>query len=153
MIGTGYGGARTVGRKRGHTTSRASRDVQMRVKHGRAEVGGAATGQRNTKPDGPTSIKKLLTGAHEANLRLELCFALEKQSFGHTPSHDHSGHRADLWREFSQLVYDDRRNNEEAATLARRGGVPEGASEDDDDDDDDDEEDAAPPCDPKFYRD
>jgi hypothetical protein len=105
------------------------------------------------KPEGPTSIKRLLTGAHEANLRLELYYALEKKSFGHTPSHDHSGNRADLWREFGQLVYDNRRNNEEAATLARRGGVPEGASEDDDDDDDDDDEDAAPPCDPKFYRD
>ena len=104
------------------------------------------------KPEGPTSIKKLLTGAHEANLRLELYYALEKQSFGHTPSHDHSGNRAGLWREFCQLVHDDRRNNEEAATLTRRGGVPEGA-EDDDDDDDDDDEDAAPPCDPKFYRD
>ena len=116
--------------------------------------GGLESGKikKLAKPDGPTSIKQLLTGAHEANLRLELYYALEKQSFGHTPSHDHSGNRADLWREFGQLVYDDRRNNEEAATLARRGGVPEGA-EDDDDDDDDDDEDAAPPCDPKFYRD
>jgi hypothetical protein len=80
------------------------------------------------------------------------CRRPEKQGFGHTPSHDHSGNRAVLWREFCQLVHDDRRNNEEAATLTRRGGVPEGA-EDDDDDDDDDDEDAAPPCDPKFYRD
>jgi hypothetical protein len=116
--------------------------------------GGLESGKikKLTKPEGPTSIKKLLTGAHEANLRLKLYYALGNQSFGHTPSHEHSDQRTALWRTFCQLVYDDRLANEEAATLARRGGVPEGAS-DDEDDDDDEEEEAVPACDPKFYRD
>ena len=36
--------------------------------------GGLESGKikKLTKPEGPTSIKRLLTGAHEANLRLEL---------------------------------------------------------------------------------
>ena len=44
--------------------------------------GGLESGKikKLTKPEGPTSIKRLLTGAHEANLRLELYYALEKQS-------------------------------------------------------------------------
>jgi hypothetical protein len=43
--------------------------------------GGLESGKikKLTKPEGPTSIKRLLTGTHDANLRLEL--TLEKTSF------------------------------------------------------------------------
>ena len=107
---------------------------------------------RSLSKQGPTSIKKLLTVAHEGNLRMELYLALGKQAFGHTPSHDHSSDRAALWTSFCHLVHADRKANEEAATRDRHG-APDGASQDDEDDDDDDDDDAVPACDPKFYRD
>ena len=38
----------------------------------------------------PSTLPRLITVAHEAHLRLELFFALEKQRYGHDPSTEHT---------------------------------------------------------------
>jgi hypothetical protein len=116
--------------------------------------GGLESGKlRKLEKLGATSIRKLLTTAHEANIRMELYCALREQGYGHKPLHGNGELRIVLWKTFCGLVYGDRQANEEAATLARRSGVPDGAAQNDDDSDDDDDDDDDAACDPKFFRD
>ena len=51
--------------------------------------------KNTTKLKNRSTLPRLLTVAHEAHLRLELFFALEKQRYGHDPSTDRSYRKKD----------------------------------------------------------
>jgi hypothetical protein len=108
--------------------------------------GGVESGKiKYNEKRGPTTISKLLTMSHEANIRIELWFALEKQNYRHNPSTTHIGERKDEWLKCCNYVLEDRADNEEQATKERRGDCPVQHEESGDDDDEEDE------LDKKFY--
>ena len=109
--------------------------------------GGVESGKfkQNPRRD-PATVSDLLTVAHEAAIRSELYFALEKPCYRHDPSTDHGKVRRQEWKFFCDLVYDDRVQNEKNAAIARVGVVPAGAGSDDDDSDD------GETMDPKYFR-
>ena len=86
--------------------------------------GGVESGKfkQNPKRD-PATISDLLTVAHEAAIRSELYFALEKAGFRHDPSIEHGRLRHEEWKFFCDLVYEDRVNNEKNAWIARVGAL------------------------------
>jgi hypothetical protein len=94
---------------------------------------------------GPTTISKRLTIPHEASIRTELWFALEKQAFRHTPTTTHIDQRKTEWLKCCDYVFKDRADDEEQAAKDRRGDRP---AENEDSGDDDDEEDE---LDTKYY--
>jgi hypothetical protein len=101
---------------------------------------GVESGQlKQTTAQDPTSILNLLTIAHEANIRVELYFALKVQRYRHTPTDVQNVKRTKKWNTFCQLVKQDRAANEAAATQARlgAGGVGHNIEAGNDDDDDD----------------
>ncbi len=61
---------------------------------------------KNNRQRGPTSIRNLLTIAHEANIRLELHYNMQSQKTRNHPSHDHAKERKATWRVFMNLVYE-----------------------------------------------
>lgn len=107
---------------------------------------------KQTTEQDPTTISKLLTVAHEANIRVELYFALRSQRYRHTPADTQKIVRTKKWNTFCHLVKLDRAANEAAATQARlgAGGVGGHNGEDGDDDDDDDAANVET-IDPSFY--
>jgi hypothetical protein len=107
---------------------------------------------KQTTEQDPTTISKLLTVAHEANIRVELYFALRSQRYRHTPADTQKTKRTKKWNTFCHLVKQDRAANEAAATQARlgAGGVGGHNGEDGDDDDDDDAANVET-IDPSFY--
>jgi hypothetical protein len=108
--------------------------------------GGVESGKFKQNPRRePATISDLLTVAHEAAIRSELWFGLEKPGYRHDPSLDHGRLRKEEWIFFRDLVYEDRMNNEENATRARFGAVPASAGSDDDDSDD------GETIDPKYF--
>ena len=110
--------------------------------------GGVESGKFKHNPRRePATISDLLTVAHEALIRSELHFALEKSKNRHVGSIDHGKLRKDEWKVFRDLVWNDRKKNEVNAHLARGNDVTGGSPGSDDDDDDDDCE----TMDPKYY--
>ena len=112
---------------------------------------GVESGQlRNTTQKDPTSIRNLLTVAHEANIRVELFYALKSQRYRHTPTTAHGKKRTKKWNTFCHLVVQDRAANEAAATQARlAAGVVE---ENIDGDGEDMDVDAEPAINPLFFN-
>ena len=108
--------------------------------------GGVESGKfkQNPRRD-PATISDLLTVAHEAAIRSELYFGLEKPGYRHDPSLEHGRLRLEEWKFFRDLVYEDRIHNEKNATLARFGAVPASAGSDDDDSED------GETMDPKYF--
>ena len=110
--------------------------------------GGVESGKFKQNPRRePATISDLLTVAHEALIRSELHFALEKSKNRHVGSIDHGKLRKEEWKVFRDLVWNDRKKNEVNAHLARGNDVTGGSAGSDDDDDDDDGE----TMDPKYY--
>jgi hypothetical protein len=107
---------------------------------------------KQTTAQDPTTISKLLTVAHEANIRVELYFALRAQRYRHPPTLAQKIVRTKKWNTFCHLIKLDRAANEAAATQARlgAGGVGGHNGEDGDDDDDDDAANVET-IDPSFY--
>ena len=109
--------------------------------------GGVESGKiKYNEKRGPTTISKLLTMSHEANIRNEIWWALEKQNFHHNPSTTHIKDRKDEWLKCCNYVFKDRADNEEQATKERRGDCPLQHEESGDDDDDEEDE-----LDKKYY--
>ena len=114
---------------------------------------GVESGQlKQTTAQDPTTISKLLTVAHEANIRVELYFALRAQRYRHPPTLAQKIVRTKKWNTFCHLIKLDRAANEAAATQAwlGAGGVGGHNGEDGDDDDDDDAANVET-IDPSFY--
>jgi hypothetical protein len=109
--------------------------------------GGVESGKiKYNEKRAPTTISKLLTMSHEANIRNEIWWALEKQNFHHNPSTTHIQDRKDQWLKCCDYVFKDRADNEEQATKERRGDCPLQHEESGDDDDDEEDE-----LDKKYY--
>jgi hypothetical protein len=70
----------------------------------------------------PSSLRLLMTVAHEAHLRLELYLALSRQRYSKTPNLNIFVERKLQWEKFCEIVYNDRNLNAEAA---RRLGFEE----------------------------
>ena len=100
--------------------------------------------KQNPRRD-PATISDLLTVAHEAAIRSELWFGLEKPGYRHDPSLEHARLRLEEWKFFCDLVYEDRTHNEKNAWLTRFGAVPGSAGSDDDDSED------GATIDPKYF--
>ena len=70
-----------------------------------------------------SSLRQLMTVAHEAHLRLELYLALSRQRFNKKSNIVLSKERKVEWEAFCELVFNDRNRNAEAAEEARLRGV------------------------------
>lgn len=113
--------------------------------------GGLESGKlKKREKRGKTTISDLLTGAHEAWIRLELHYNLQKQMARHKANKSHNTARTEEWQVFCGLVFQDREENEKQATL-ERAGIGD-ASDVQNDNEEDDDEDAVPACDPKFFQ-
>jgi hypothetical protein len=105
--------------------------------------------KNTTKLKNRSTLPRLLTVAHEAHLRLELFFALEKQRYGHDPSIEHTARRIRLWIKVCDIVVSDRERNGAQAELTRFGGAS--VSNDNAGDDSEDESSEKPRINPKYY--
>jgi hypothetical protein len=92
---------------------------------------------RNAVPRKPASIDRYMTIAHEANFRTELWFALGKKSFRHQTYPSWLKVRAKIFREFLQLVHEDRKEHLEDAWQTRRGALTQPDDEVNQDSEDD----------------
>jgi hypothetical protein len=97
----------------------------------------------------PSTLRNLITIAHEAHIRLELWFSLSKQEFYHDTSILHGEKRTRMGKKLCDVVLSDREKNGQQAEANRRGGVipdtiMEGAESDD-------EATMKPRIDPKYY--
>ena len=70
-----------------------------------------------------SSLRQLMTVAHEAHLRLELYLALTRQRFNKKSNKILATERKVEWKAFCELVFNDRKRNAEAAEEARLRGV------------------------------
>jgi hypothetical protein len=105
---------------------------------------------KNTqKLKNPSTLPRLLTVAHEAHLRLELFFSLEKQGYGHDPSTVHTARRIKLWGKLCDIVISDRERNGAHAELSRFRGAS--VSNHNAGDDSEDESSEKPRMNPKYY--
>ncbi len=77
---------------------------------------------KNGKKQGPSTLRCLITVAHEAHLRLELYLALKRQRYHKKPNTINSAARKLQWEAFCEIVFNDRFRNAEAAELARLEG-------------------------------
>ena len=77
---------------------------------------------KNGKKQGLSSLRLLITVAHEAHLRLELYLALRRQRYHKKPNTTNKKKRTLMWDQFCETVYNDRSRNAEAAELARLEG-------------------------------
>ena len=91
---------------------------------------------KNGKKQGPSSLRSLITVAHEAHLRLELYLALKRQRYHKKPNTDNSTARKLQWEALCEIVFEDRLRNAEAAELARLAGHGVGNAVDEVDDED-----------------
>ena len=107
--------------------------------------------KNTTKLKNRSTLPRLLTVAHEAHLRLELFFALEKQGYGHDPSNDHTGTRIRLWQKLCDIVISDRERNGAQAELTRFGEASVSNDNAGDDSEDEDESSQKPRINPKYY--
>ena len=79
---------------------------------------GIESGQlKNSTAQDPTSIRNLLTVAHDANIRVELYYALKAQRYRHSGMQVHGASRTRKWNTFCQRVVQDRAANELGAIL------------------------------------
>ena len=69
-----------------------------------------------------SSLRCMVTVAHEAHIRLELYLALERQRFHKKPNTNHAEDRTKQWEQFLEIVYNDRERNAETAEQARLAG-------------------------------
>ena len=69
-----------------------------------------------------SSLRCLVTVAHEAHIRLELYLALERQRFHKKPNTTHAEDRTKQWEQFLEIVFNDRERNAETAEQARLAG-------------------------------
>ena len=91
---------------------------------------------KNGKKQGPSSLRCLITVAHEAHLRLELFLALKRQRYHKKANTNHSQDRKKKWDALCEIVFADRECNAEAAELARLEGHGLGNTVDEVDDED-----------------
>ena len=91
---------------------------------------------KNGKKQGLSSLRCLITVAHEAHLRLELYLALKRQRYHKKPNTTNKTRRTLMWEQFCESVYNDRFRNAEAAELARLEGHGVGNAVDEVDDED-----------------
>ena len=91
---------------------------------------------KNGKKQGPSSLRCLITVAHEAHLRLELYLALRRQRYHKKPNTINSTERKLQWEALCEIVFADRSFNAEAAELARLAGKGVGNAVDEVDDED-----------------
>ena len=77
---------------------------------------------KNGKKQGRSTLRLLITVAHEAHLRLELYLALRRQRYHKKPKTLNKNKRTKMWDQFCEKVYNDRSRNAEAAELARLQG-------------------------------
>ena len=77
---------------------------------------------KNGKKQGRSTLRLLITVAHEAHLRLELYLALRRQRYHKKPNTTNKQKRTLMWDQFCESVYNDRSRNAEAAELARLQG-------------------------------
>ena len=89
---------------------------------------------KNGKKQGLSSLRCLITVAHEAHLRLELYLALKRQRYHKKPNTTNKTRRTLMWEQFCELVYNDRFRTAEAAELARLQGHGVGYAVDEVDD-------------------
>ena len=89
---------------------------------------------KNGKKQGRSSLRLLITVAHEAHLRLELYLALRRQRYHKKPNTTNKKKRTLMWDQFCETVYNDRSRNAEAAELARLQGHGVGYAVDEVDD-------------------
>ena len=92
---------------------------------------------KNGKKQSPSSLRCLITVAHEAHLRLELYLALKRQRYHKKPNTINSAARKLQWEAFCEIVFNDRFRNAEAAELARLAGQGVGYVVNDEVDDED----------------
>ena len=91
---------------------------------------------KNGKKQLPSSLRCLITVAHEAHLRLELYLALRRQRYHKKPNTVNSTERKKQWEALCEIVFADRSFNAEAAELARLAGQGVGNAVDEVDDED-----------------
>ena len=89
------------------------------------------------KKQGPSSLRCLITVAHEAHLRLELYLALRRQRYHKKANTIHSTERKKQWEALCEIVFADRECNADAAELARLAGQGVGYVVNDEVDDED----------------
>ncbi len=99
----------------------------------------------------PSSLRCLITVAHEAHLRLELYFQLKRQRFNHDPATLHGQYMITMCNRFCEIVHSDRERNAEQAERTR-GGSSLAKQDDTNDDSVDDEEVATPLVNKKYYK-
>ena len=92
---------------------------------------------KNGKKQGHSSLRRLITVAHEAHLRLELYLALKRQRFHKKANTTHSADRKTQWEKLCEIVFVDRECNADAAELARLAGQGVGYVVNDEVDDED----------------
>ena len=70
-----------------------------------------------------SSLRCLVTVAHEAHIRLELYLALKRQRYHKKPNTTHAKTRIQMWESFCDIVFNDRERNAETAEQARLAGI------------------------------
>ena len=106
---------------------------------------------KNGKKQSPSSLRYLITVAHEAHLRLELYLALKRQRYGKNPKKDDQQTRIKMWEQLCEIVYNDRSCNAETAELARLQGHGVVNAAVDDNEEMNDEEEVKPFVNKKYY--
>jgi hypothetical protein len=91
---------------------------------------------KNGKKQPPSSLRSLITVAHEAHLRLELYLALRRQRYHKKPNTVNSTERKKQWLALCEIVFADRECDAEAAELTRLSGQGVGNVVDEVDDED-----------------
>ena len=77
---------------------------------------------KNGKRQDRSTLRCLITVAHEAHLRLELYLALKRQRYHKNSNAQKSAARKLQWVALCEIVFKDRLQNAETAELARREG-------------------------------
>ena len=70
-----------------------------------------------------SSLRCMVSVAHEAHIRLELYLALKRQRYHKKPNTTHAARRIKMWEAFSEIVFNDRERNAETAEQARLAGI------------------------------
>jgi hypothetical protein len=99
----------------------------------------------------PSTLRSLITIAHEAHLRLELWFTLGEQKFAHDPSTSHGEKRIRMWKKMLTIVKADRDRNAEEAEKTRSSGASSSDNVNMGDESNDDEAPGKPKLDPMYY--
>jgi hypothetical protein len=99
----------------------------------------------------PSTLRRLITIAHEAHIRLELWFTLGEQKFAHDPSTSHGEKRIRMWKKMLKIVKADRERNAEEAEKTRSLGASSSDNVNVGDESDDDEAPGKPKLDPMYY--